>query len=138
MAIVTLVRHVFAALTGVRRLFGNIACLGQCPLGHNGTDDLVDEDGEKYYEGNDACYLSAENSVTFDGAYHTQRDTCLWKERNTEIFDDVGGAFGHLCRAHSAEIFTDTTGNYVNYADEDEQRLCKYVEVELSTAEDEE
>ena len=56
--LVALVCHVLATLAGVCRLFGNVACAGKSPLGHNGTKDLINENGKEdneSYNVSDIC-----------------------------------------------------------------------------------
>ena len=138
MALVTLVSHVFASLTGVSRLFGDVAGLGKSPLGHNGTKDLVNQNCEENNESYNACNTGIDDLIACNGAYHTQSNTCLGEEGNTEVFNYIRGAFGHLCGSHSTEIFTDTTGKDVYNTNENQKGLCKYAQVKLCAAYNEE
>ena len=78
-ALVTLVIYIFASLTGVSGLFGDVAGLGKSPLGHNGTEDLVNQNRKENNESYNACNTGIDDLIACNGAYHTQSNARLWK-----------------------------------------------------------
>ena len=82
----------------------DIARFGKRELGEEGTDDLVDEDGEEGYRAHDAAALDVERH---SGTSHTERNSRLRKEGDTEVFRDHRIALRHLCADARTEIFTE-------------------------------
>ena len=121
--------------TGRGFAFGlDIACFGEANLGEERTYDLINENGKEGDVANDITF-SAELS-RFDR--HTESNACLGKEGDTEVFDDVGIAFHHAGADACAEVFTNGASNDVNDADDDNGDVCKYGELKLCAADDEE
>ena len=120
-------------------LLGDVACLGQCPLGHHRAKDLVDqyaeEDNEAHGIANDR---TAEHAVSIDGGNHAQRYARLRQKSNAQILHRILVALHELGATEGANDLTHRAEQDVDHADEDEDGLFEHGEIQARTADDEE
>ena len=70
---VVMTGRIVAASRFAVRLFGDVAGLGECPLGHHRAKDLIDENGEEDGKADGVTDLcAAEQAVTCHGIDHAE------------------------------------------------------------------
>ena len=114
--------------------FLDVACLGKSHLGEERTEDLIDQDGEQCNVADNSTIRTKLNS--FDR--HTECNTCLRKQGDAEIFDDVGIGFCNPCADICTLIFSERACDDVNDTNNYDCPLREYREVQLRAADDEE
>ena len=103
----------------------DVACTGECNLGKEGSNKLVD----KHRKEGDACY---------DGVLrlkrHAECNSRLGKKGYTEILDSLLVTAHEACAYACTEVFARRAGKDINYTDKDNHALLEYAEVKLCTA----
>ena len=131
--------HLFGVLGSCAdSAFGDdFACIGKRNLGKERTDNFINQYGKK---GDVEYQITAGDAGCGRGCLgcHAQCNACLRKQSDTQILHDVGGAFGHLCAGVCARVLTCGTGEDVNHANQDDDPVSEYAQVQLCAAEDEE
>ena len=113
----------------------DIACLGKSNLGKVRTKDLVNKNCKECDRLN---YLAGGCAERKRLACHTESNTSLGKKGDTKVLGGVFITVGHTRADACAEVLTNASERDVDNADKNEDRVCKYGEVELCATDNEE
>ena len=113
----------------------DIACLGKSNLGKIRTKDLVNKNCK---ECDGLNYLTGSGAKSKSLACHTESNARLRKKGDTEVLGGVFVTVGHTRADACAEVLTNASECDVDNTDKNEDRVCKYGEIKLCTADNEE